>query len=165
MTSRVDEIEPVFVDLSPAAVMTATQLRDIRRRVARIDRLWRDVLGEYGLGIRDSVLQSKYEALQAQLAASAEEALKSATGIEPYMVLNVVGTGGRRTRLQVESVSFSSGLYGVSPDGLVWHLSGRNLRKDGTLGCQAEVAYLSVAYVERRGLDGMWRPLVDCAKE
>jgi hypothetical protein len=40
--------------------------------------------------------------------------------------------------------------------GLAWHIRGRSLRQNGTLGEKAEYASFVEARIERRRLDGKW---------
>ena len=151
--------QPIFLDLTPLFVLPSKQCREARRLIKQAGRLWRDVLDEQRRGIYTSASKSKYEASRARLEAFAEAALRDAVGIEPYMVLDICRHNGHRNRLQVESVAIADDLFGLSKDGLAWILDGRNVRKDGSLGQQNETAYLGTAYIERRCLDGIWRPL------
>ncbi len=77
-------------------------------------------------------------------------------GLERYSVVRV-----RRDdldyRMQVLSFSFADGR--PWQERWLWHLMGRALRKDGTLGSRNAHIGFRIADLERRHLDGVWRPL------
>jgi len=86
----------------------------------------------------------------------AEEVLKRELGLERYMVIHAIRTGGREVHMQVLSFGIDSAWR---VPGWAWILDGRKLRKDHTLGELHEYMYIDSGIIRRRRLDGEWVPL------
>lgn len=89
-----DSQQWAFEDLTPIALMTGKQHREAHRRVRQRDRLWEKVLEEQQRGNYESSAHSKHTSYRDELVKFAEESLKGATGIEAYMVLEIVRDDG-----------------------------------------------------------------------
>ena len=68
--------------------------------------------------------------------------------------VELVRYSGYERCLQALQFSLMSGL--AETYGLAWHIRGRSLRQNGTLGEKAEYASFVEARIERRRLDGKW---------
>lgn len=83
----------------------------------------------------------------------AAEVLKRELGLERYMVIHAIRTGGHKVHMQVLS-------FGIDGEwrrpGWAWILCGRKLRKDQTLGELPEYMHIDSGVIRRRRLDGEW---------
>lgn len=102
--------------------------------------------------------RNKRSRLKLELATLAESVAGRELGIKRYMVVQVTQDDGDFCEMQVLSMSLYRCSQGNSV--LAWELSGRNIRKDGTLGLRNdEYAYPADASILRRRLDGSWAKL------
>lgn len=119
-------------DLHPLLLMDKTEQRLLRKLVRQIDG------GE------------KREQASNQLADLNAAVLEREIGLKKYMVIRVERDDGFTVQLQV--LSFSYFIYNMG----MWSVSGRNIRKDGTLGLLNKGLAFRNARISRRLLDGSW---------
>lgn len=144
----------------PALLMSREELR-------RAKRLFQDLNKHHEARRIDELKpradQTSYEhfrqariAIDTKIDLLAEEVLKRELGLERYMVIHAIRTGGYEVRMQVLSFGIDSAWRGP---GWAWILDGRKLRKDHTLGELHEYMYIDSGIIRRRRLDGEWVPL------
>lgn len=93
------------------------------------------------------------KAIDTKIDSLAAEVLKRELGLERYMVIHAIRTGGYEVRMQVLSFGIDREWRGP---GWAWILDGRKLRKDHTLGELRECIYMDSGVIRRRRLDGAW---------
>lgn len=121
-------------DLHPLLLMNKAELRLVKKLIKQVDD------------------KDKYKQASDQLAELSEAVLKRGIGLKKYMVIRVERDDGFTIKLQ--ALSFSISYFRGYMD--CWDVSGRNIRKDGTLGRCDETAFLRSALISRRLLDGSW---------
>jgi len=122
-------------DLHPMLLMDKTELRLAKKLIRQIDR------------------GNKREQALGQLADLNAAVLEREIGLKKYMVIRVERDDG--FTIQLQALSFSISYFSGYIDGC-WDVSGRNIRKDGTLGLRDEGLTLRNARISRRLLDGSW---------
>ena len=124
-------------ELHPLLLMTKTELRLAKKLIKQSDD------------------DDKREQASNRLAELSEVVLGREIGLKKYMVIRVEREDGFTLQLQVLSflISYFRGYIGV------WNVSGRNIRKDGTLGLRDEGLAFRNARISRRMLDGSWATL------
>jgi hypothetical protein len=153
------QVQDEVFDLRPRTLMTAAERRTAsrairamqahqQRRVADLGKPARDRLGFERLRVEVRPIEEEIEAL-------ALDVLEREVGLEKFMVVKLHDERGTFS-LQVLSVGLST----WNPASPLWQLSGRGIRKDGTLGATEESVGLDVARIERRKLDGTWELLI-----
>lgn len=123
-------------NLHPLLLLNKTEQRLLRKLIRQIDD------------------ENKREQASNQLAKLSEAVLERGIGLKKYMVIKVEREDGFTLQLQALSLSFSVSHYTGYVDS--WLISGRNIRKDGTLGQRDECLSFRSAHVLRRQLDGSW---------
>lgn len=121
-------------DLHPLLLMNKAELRLAKKLIKQVDD------------------KDKYKQASDQLAKLSEAVLERGIGLKKYMVIRVERGDG--LTFQLQALSFSISYFRGYMDG--WDVSGRNIRKDGTLGQRDELAFIRNALVSRRLLDGSW---------
>lgn len=84
----------------------------------------------------------------------ASEVLGRRLGLRKYMVVDIRRTGGFELVMQVLGLTITNATWGWPP--LRWKVSGRSLRKDGTVGSKPISITFAEATVVRRTLAGEW---------
>lgn len=125
-------------DLHPMLLMDKTELRLAKKLIRQIDR------------------GNKREQASSQLADLNAAVLEREIGLKKYMVIRVERDDG--LTIQLQALSFSISYLRGYIDGW-WDVSGRNIRKDGTLGLRDEGLAFRNARISRRLLDGSWARL------
>lgn len=93
------------------------------------------------------------KAIDTNIDSLAAKVLKRGLGLERYMVIHAIRTGGHEVHMQVLSFGIASGWHGAP---WVWVWEGRKLRKDHTLGELREYMHIDSGVILRRRLDGEW---------
>lgn len=142
--------EPEYLDLDPTELMSKGQAKDVG---CLLGRLRRELARE-----RESRDHDVLNELQKRLGSIAEAVLRRTLSLERYMVVDARRDDGYCTVLQALEFDVYDG-----PRGWMWHISGRAVRKDGTLGTRHSGIGFRDARLRRRLLSGQWvtlRPVV-----
>lgn len=99
-------------------------------------------------------LDARWRASHARLEELSMDMLKRYLGVGKYSVLRVRRLDGLETLLQVLTAEVEFNDWNRR---WMWCVSGRRLRKNGTLGLADAYTYFNIADVRRRRLDGTWR--------
>lgn len=124
-------------NLHPLLLMDKTELRLAKKLIKQLDD------------------ENKCKQASDRLADLSEVVLGREIGLKKYMVIRVERDDG--FTLQLQALSFSISNFRGYMDG--WDVSGRNLRKDETLGLRDEWLAFRNAHISRRLLDGSWETL------
>lgn len=103
-------------------------------------------------------LEQRNAAMRAELNALSAQVLADSMGLHKYMVVNIKRDDGYETRLQMLECSVDNDRHWLGSP-WVWELTGRSLRKDGSLGKNYDMISFLTAQVTRRRLDGTWEAL------
>lgn len=144
----------------PELMMHRTELTKARRLLRKLDRINEQSRLDDGLSKSEQQGRQHFTKLRepvwAQMEALSEDIWKREVGLERYSVIHAIRED-MEFRLQVLRFSF---IDNFAMRGLwAWHLDGRALRKDDTLGANTAMAVFRFANLKRRHLDGVWREL------
>lgn len=142
----------------PDLLMSSSEKREARkhlRALARLHRDWseadpRPASNEW------EAFREKMDRIHEALGRIAESVLEREVGLQRYMVVDVQRSETYRRQLQILSFNLMDRFARTE---WAWELSGRNVRKDGTLGKNSESMTFNVARILRRRLDGTWERL------
>lgn len=129
--------------LSPVDVLSRGEAREVRR-LFKIDE-------------GDAFDSESKRAACRRLAELAQAVLGRYIGLERFMVIDVERDNGKRTKLLLKEFDILN-RNGWNPD-WTWMLSGRALRKNGTIGYSSSSIGFRDARVHRRTLAGEWKRL------
>jgi hypothetical protein len=137
----------------PEVLMSSSEKREARKHLRALERLqWRDAAPALGSKEYDR-FREKLEMIHEALGRIAAAVLERETGLERYMVVDVWRSDSYQKRLQILSFGLMDHFAQTE---WAWELSGRSLRKNGTLGKKGESTAFNVARIMRRKLDGTW---------
>lgn len=150
-----------FENFDPPDLMSRDQLRVARRLLSalRQQRAKIRALSETTPSERVAQrLEQRSTAMRAKLNALSVQVLADSVGLHKYMVVHVKRDDGYEARLQVLGCSVDNDRHWLGSP-WVWELTGRSLRKDGSLGKNYDMISFLTAQVTRRRLDGTWEAL------
>jgi hypothetical protein len=149
-----EEIE--FEWLAPDRFMQPVE----RRRVRYLLRQQASLQGQQAANgkpltpVQREKLNAKWRASHARLEELSTDMLKHYLGVGKYSVLHIRRLDGLETLLQVLAAEVAFNDWNRE---WMWGVSGRGVRKNGTLGFADAYTYFSIADVRRRRLDGTWQ--------
>lgn len=145
------------MNLCPELMMTAAERKQAKRCLRALQTFY------VAIGIYDSLppepvnraerLRAQKRKIDAELEALAATVLGREVGLEKFMVIDLKRSDTYQVKFQVLNFGLM-GDFGTGDWGR--QLSGRNVRKNGTLGKNREGAGFRTAAIKRRMLDGSW---------
>ncbi|MFT3718579.1 hypothetical protein [Pseudorhodoferax sp.] len=157
-------------DFSPTRLMTSAELGKARRLLNKLDRHRERVQRDDALPSSERKGYEFYrdarKAIDREFDALASTVLARELGLERYMVIHTIRSGGHEKLMQLLSMGFQDDRWSRLSRWM-WSLHGRRLRKDGTIGDKPDWTCIGTGLISRRQLDGgwthlCWRPAKDC---